>query len=320
MNSDNGKKKSMIKADDIVVRFGDVTALDSFSVDIPSDVVGLLGPNGAGKTTFIKTLLGLVQPERGKIYIKGLRKTGDLRALRDMVGYMPEDECLIEAKNAFELVSFMGRISGMGPSDAVQRGHEVLDFVGIGEERYRKIDSYSTGMKQRVKLAQAIVHDPEILFLDEPTNGMDPEGKEEMLELIKKIGDTGKTIIMCSHLLHEVEQIAEHVVIINRGRLLRAGDMDEILMGKEGILKIKIRGEPDDMSAFVAELKEGYDVLNMVNEGGQLSVVLDGVESSNELFKLAEVSNIQIRSYRPHMLSLEDVFMDAFEGVKVDGD
>ncbi len=312
--SEQRKIKKIISIKDLVVRFGDVTALDSFSVDIPSDVVGLLGPNGAGKTTFIKTLLGLVQPERGKIFIRGLKKTGDLRALRDMVGYMPEDACLIGVKNAFELVSFIGRISGMDSKDAVQRGHEVLDFVGIGEERYREITSYSTGMKQRVKLAQAIVHDPEILFLDEPTNGMDPEGKGEMLELIEKIGDTGKTIIMCSHLLHEVERIAEHVVIIDQGRLLRTGDMEEILMGKEGILKIKIRGEPDTMSAFVTKLEEEYDVVNLINEGGQLSIVLDGGENSTDLFKLAEISNVQIRSYRPHMLSLEDVFLDAFKG------
>lgn len=310
------RTSKVISTKDLVVRFGDVTALDSFSVDVPRGVVGLLGPNGAGKTTFIKVLLGLVEPDRGDIFIKGMDDGADLRRLRDIVGYMPEDECLIGRKNAFELVSLMGKISGMESKDAVQRGHAVLDFVGLGEERYRKISSYSTGMRQRVKLAQAIVHDPEILFLDEPTNGMDPEGKEEMLDLIEKIGRTGKTLLVCSHLLHEVEEVAEHVVIINEGRLLRQGNMGNILKGKEGKVQIKVRGEQEATDRFLKMLEKDHNILNKINEAGQLSIIIGEIEKSSKIFKIAETSGVHIRSYRPHTLSLEDVFLEAFEGVK----
>jgi len=307
--------KKVISTKDLVVRFGDITALDSFSVDVPKGVVGLLGPNGAGKTTFIKVLLGLVEPDRGDIFVKGMDDRADLTRLRDIVGYMPENECLIGGKNAFELVSLMGKISGMESKDAVQRGHAVLDFVGLGEERYRKISSYSTGMKQRVKLAQAIVHDPQILFLDEPTNGMDPEGKEEMLGLIEKIGKTGKTLLVCSHLLHEVEQVAEHVIIINEGRLLRQGYLKSILKGKKGKVQIKVRGDPEAMDRFLKMLEKDHNIINKINEAGQLSIIISGVNKSSTIFKMAETYGVHIRSYRPHTLSLEDVFLEAFEGV-----
>ncbi|MCK4757632.1 MAG: ABC transporter ATP-binding protein, partial [Thermoplasmata archaeon] len=164
MSEDSGSVFT-ISSKDVTVSFGQILALDNFSVNIPAGIVGLLGPNGAGKSTFIKTLLGLLVPDKGSMTIGGHDTQAELALVRDMIGYMPEHDCLIDNFTAVELVSYMGQISGMVKRDAIPRSHEVLDFVGIGEERYRVISSYSTGMKQRVKLAQAIVHDPKILFL-----------------------------------------------------------------------------------------------------------------------------------------------------------
>ena len=217
------QKDTTITAKKVCVRFGQVVALSDFSVNIPKGVVGLLGPNGSGKSTFIKTALGLVQSQSGSIRIDGHDPVTEMLTVRDMIGYMPEHNCLIGSKNAVELVSYMAQLSGMTKTDSIQRTHEVLDFVSVGEERYRQISSYSTGMMQRIKLAQAIVHDPPILFLDEPTNGMDPQGREDMLALVKKIGASDKSLLVSSHILHEVEKVSDYAVIIRDGNLIMEG-------------------------------------------------------------------------------------------------
>ncbi len=307
------KNTPMISARNLLVRYGKITALDSLTVDIPQGVVGVLGPNGAGKTTLIKVLLGLVTPHAGSFSVRG---TDDLR---DMVGYMPESHCLMGSMNAFELVSYMGRLSGMPGTEAIQRGHEVLDFVGLDEERYRTIDSYSTGMKQRVKLAQAIVHDPKILMLDEPTNGMDPPGRRDMLRLISRIGMFGKTILVSSHLLHEVEQICQHVMIIDEGKLLREGAMDQILSRDEGRYRLKVRGSPEELDGFSRAVGALYGVVSLFDEKGQTTMVLEGVKGGGEILTAARDTGVQIRYFRPDVLSLEDIFMEVFSGGDVGG-
>ncbi len=305
--------KPKIQARDLLVRYGRVIALDSFTADIPEGVVGILGPNGAGKTTFIRVLLGLTEPQRGTYFING-SSSSDLHDIKDIIGFMPENECLKGGMNAFDMVSYMGSLSGMSSTDAIQRAHEVLDFVGVGEERYRDISSYSTGMKQRVKLAQAIVHDPEILMLDEPTNGMDPEGREEMLDLIEKIGMFGKTILVSSHLLHEVEQVCGYAAIINDGKLLRQGNIEELLQVEDGRYRIKVRGSKGSIDGFVKGLNKKYDVEDRVDEVEQATIVIKGVDDSDELMELVKNSRVKIRYYRPDILSLEDVFIETFEG------
>ncbi|MFW6041144.1 MAG: ABC transporter ATP-binding protein [Thermoplasmatota archaeon] len=310
MSSEN----SMIEAKNILVKYGNVIALDSFSAEIPSGIVGILGPNGAGKTTLIKVILGLIKPDRGELLFEGVNIQENLSSIRDMVGYMPEDECLIGDMDAFELVSYFGRMSGMLLNDSVKRSHEVLDFVGIEEERYRDIESFSTGMKQRVKLAQAIIHDPQILLLDEPTNGMDPEGKGEMLSLISKIGKSGKTVLVSSHLLHEIEKIAEHVVIIRDGKLIKSGSLNEILRPEEYRFKIKIRGDSDRISKFKEMIDDNYEIIEASDEGGQESIIIRGVKRSGPIFDLINKLELQVRYYRPDILTLENVFIEAFQG------
>ncbi len=310
----------LIETKDVRVTYGRIIGLDHFTADIPKGIIGLLGPNGAGKSTFIKSLLGLVEREHGSIKIKGLDPEKELTKIRDMIGYMPEHECLIDQMNSVKLVSYMARISGLKSNRAKQRTHEILDFVGLGEERYREISSYSTGMKQRVKLAQAIVHDPEILFLDEPTNGMDPEGREEMLSLIKKIGKSGKTIIVCSHILNEVEKVSEYIFIINDGRKLLEGSIESLIEGDEGRYRIKVRGEKDFLENFIEHLKESYEISSPQYEGEQLELIVDGVEDNKHIFEIADELNVQLRSIRKHKLTLEDVFVDAFERGDLYGD
>ena len=205
---------------------GGVTALDALSVEIGEGVIGLVGANGAGKSTLIKILLGLLEPTDGEATVLDLDTRTDGARIRELVGYMPEHDCLPPDVSATEFVSHMARVSGLPAGAARERTADVLRHVGLYEERYRPIGGYSTGMKQRVKLAQALVHDPRLLFLDEPTNGLDPAGRDEMLALIERIGrDFGIAVVVASHLLGEIERVAGWLVAIDAGRLLRTAPL-----------------------------------------------------------------------------------------------
>ena len=297
----------------VTVSYGQILALDNFSVNIPSGIVGLLGPYGAGKSTFIKAILGLLTPDKGQITIAGHDPFTEGTLVRDMIGYMPEHDCLIESFTAIDFVSYMGQISGMKKRDAMPRSHEMLDFVGIGEERYRLISSYSTGMKQRVKLAQSIVHDPQILFLDEPTNGMDPQGREEMLNLIKKISDSDKSILVSSHILHDMEKVSENALIISNGRLITEGNLEVLLAGKENLKVVKVRGPELARQSFAKSLSDSYDVQSVTEESGQTSILFMNSGDGNDLFKLSKEEKVQLRAYYPEKATLEDVFINTLE-------
>lgn len=309
-----------ISARDVTVTFGPVTALDGFTADIPRGIVGLLGPNGAGKSTFIKSSLGLLTQDKGTILVGGLDSRTESLQIRDFVGYMPEHDCLIPSVNAVELVCYLGMISGMVSRDAMQRSHEMLDFVGIGEERYRPIKSYSTGMKQKVKLAQAMVHDPKLLFLDEPTSGMDPQGREEMLDLVTKMASSEKTILVSSHILQDVERICDYAVIIDSGKLVRSGEMKSLLAGEADVQSLTIRGSTAALSQYVRALEQVCQVIEKRDEAGQqLTMSVRGCGDGRKVFKLAAENGVQVRSFRPERLDLEEVFLHAFRGGGKDG-
>ncbi|HEY3420049.1 MAG TPA: ABC transporter ATP-binding protein [Methanomassiliicoccales archaeon] len=305
-----------ITSTDVVVRYGQIMALDHFSVAIPHGIVGLLGPNGAGKSTFIKAVLGLVQPQSGSITISGLDSRVDTLAIRDRVGYMPEHDCLIDAMPGVELVSYMGRLSGMAKGDSIPRSHEVLDFVGIGEERYRPVGSYSTGMKQRVKLAQAIVHDPDIMFLDEPTNGMDPNGREEMLELIGRIAASDKSILVSSHILHDVEEVCKEAIIINNGRVVVKGPLETLLSQGSDRKSIKVKGTPDRIRSFIEALGKYHNIITVTDHFGLATIVFLNPGGSRPVLELAHDLGVQVRSYLPDRITLEDVFIKAVTEVR----
>ncbi len=314
------KDSTTIVSRNVTVSYGPVTALSDFSVKVPSGIVGLLGPNGAGKSTFIKAVLGLLVPARGRIEIMGRDSQSESLAVRDMIGYMPEHDCLMDTFTAVELVSYMAQISGLQRSDAMPRSHEMLDFVGLGEERYRPISSYSTGMKQRVKLAQAIVHDPKVLFLDEPTNGMDPQGREDMLSLIGKIRESDKTILVSTHILDDLERVSDHAIVIGDGRLITQGNMAKLLEGTESLRVIKARGGKEPMENFIKSLKESFEVRAILEEGGQYKIVIINGGDGGPVFKLCREGNVQLRAYYPEKVSLEDFFIGAVKGGGKDGD
>jgi len=218
--------ESLIRTEGLTKRFPRVTALDTLSVSVGTGVIGLVGANGAGKSTLIKILLGLLEPTAGRAQVLGMDVATSGAELRARVGYMPEHDCLPPDVSATEFIVHMARMSGLPPSPARERTADTLRHVGLYEERYRPVGGYSTGMRQRVKLAQALVHDPRLVFLDEPTNGLDPTGRDEMLGLIRRIGtDFGISVLVASHLLGELERICDHVVIIDSGRLLRSSDI-----------------------------------------------------------------------------------------------
>ncbi|MFE5737477.1 ABC transporter ATP-binding protein [Streptomyces celluloflavus] len=219
---------TVIVTESLSKRYPRVTALDRLSVDIAPGVTGLVGANGAGKSTLIKILLGLAPATEGTAHVLGLDVTKDGSTIRERVGYMPEHDCLPPDVSATEFVVHMARMSGLPPTAARERTADTLRHVGLYEERYRPIGGYSTGMKQRVKLAQALVHDPQLVFLDEPTNGLDPVGRDEMLGLIRRVHtDFGISVLVTSHLLGELERTCDHVVVIDGGKLLRSSATDE---------------------------------------------------------------------------------------------
>lgn len=232
--------------------YGPVTALDALSVTIAPGITGLVGANGAGKSTFVKVLLGLVDPTSGEASVLGHDIVRERRAIRELVGYMPEHDCLPPEMSATEFVSFMARCSGLPATAARERAAEVLRHVGLFEERYRPMGGYSTGMAQRVKLAQALVHDPRLLILDEPTNGLDPAGRDEMLALVERTGrEFGIAVLVSSHLLGELERICDQVVLIDGGRLVRAESIRN-LTGETGTLVVEVDGDGAAIAATLS--------------------------------------------------------------------
>src|SRR5690348_6738830 len=246
---------SVVELQRVTVRYGARTALQDVSAAFPTGAVGLLGPNGAGKSTMLRALLGFVPPTEGQMTVLGLDVAKSPLAVRARVGYMPETDGHIPGMNAVSFVAFCGELAGLPRADAMQRAHEVLFYVGLGEARYRNLETYSTGMKQRIKLAQALVHDPDLLFLDEPTNGMDPKGREEMLALIADIArNKGVNLILSSHVLPDVEYVCDRVVVLDKGRIAAAGPIDGLKQprGRMYELRVKTHG---DLEAFFDRLK-----------------------------------------------------------------
>jgi ABC-2 type transport system ATP-binding protein len=262
----------MVETNGLTMRYGGrITALDELTVAVEPGVIGLVGANGAGKSTLIKILLGLLTPTAGSVRVFGLDPAADGAAIRARVGYMPESDALAPDLSAVEFVTHLARMSGLPKTAARERASETLRHVGLYEERYRQVGGYSTGMKQRVKLAQALVHDPDLLLLDEPTNGLDPAGREAMLALIDRIGhEFGISVVVCSHLLGEVERICDTLVAIDAGRLLRA-DRIAAMTTQQGVLAVEVDEGGEALASRLAA-----DGLAVARDGRVLLVPLAG--------------------------------------------
>ena len=223
------------------------------SAAFPAGAVGLLGPNGAGKSTMLKALLGLIKPDNGRITVLDLDVAPRRLEIRARVGYMPENDAHIPGMSAVAFVAYCAELSGLPSADAMQRAHEVLYYVGLGEARYRNVETYSTGMKQRIKLAQALVHDPDLLLLDEPTNGMDPKGRDDMLALVRDIAHNKNiSLILSSHVMPDVESVCDAVVVMNRGQVVMQGPIASLKKPAGHIFEVRIKGDRD---AFVERLR-----------------------------------------------------------------
>jgi ABC-2 type transport system ATP-binding protein len=258
----------------------------------------------------LKALLGFVKPAEGRMTVLGLNVADRPLEIRARIGYMPESDAHIPGMNAVSFVAYCGQLAGLPPVDAMQRAHEVLYYVGLGEARYRNIETYSTGMKQRIKLAQALVHDPDLLFLDEPTNGMDPKGRDEMLELIRDLAhNKGVNLILSSHLLPDVEYTCDRVVVVDKGSVAAAGPI-EALKGPAGrVYELRVKGENAE---FIAVLRrEGYECHDTDEDVMRVFVPGAASEGARILFQLAAREGAQIRHLRPSVPTLEDVFARA---------
>ncbi|ARU41706.1 hypothetical protein CCB80_11365 [Armatimonadetes bacterium Uphvl-Ar1] len=303
---------AVVTLENLTVQYGRFTALRDFSVAVPEGCVGLLGPNGAGKTTMLKTMLGFIKPAGGRGDVLGLEVGRDGMAIRQAVGYMPEQDCHIPGMNAVQFVAYAGELAGMPRNHAVRRAHEVLEYAGLGEARYRAIESYSTGMKQRIKFAQALVHGPKLLLLDEPTNGLDPKGRHEMLDLVRDISQNkGVNVLVCSHLLPDIERTCDSVVVIAGGQMKLQGSVSDLRGLNSNAVDVELREKSGEF--LQAAARHGFELVSAKGTWYRLAAVGGHEELSKKVFLASREAGAQIRGLKPGARSLEEAFMEAID-------
>jgi ABC-2 type transport system ATP-binding protein len=301
----------VVTLDHVTVAYGRSRALQDVTTAFASGAVGLLGPNGAGKSTMIKALLGFIVPEQGRMRILGLDVAVSSLEIRARVGYMPESDAHIPGMNAVSFVAYCGELAGLPRVDAMQRAHEVLFYVGLGEARYRNVETYSTGMKQRIKLAQALVHDPDLLFLDEPTNGMDPRGRDEMLDLVRDLAHhKGVNLVLSSHVLPDVEYACDDVVVMDKGRIAIAGPIAALKQPRGRVFELRVKTPTGDFEPFFERLRAAGLECHATDED-VVRVFVPGEGGARDVFALAAAAHVQVRHLRASVPTLEDVFARA---------
>lgn len=292
------------------VTFGRRQILRNLRGDLRGKAIGLLGPNGAGKTTLIHTLLGFHRPSAGSAQIFGLNVVDDAKQIKSLVGYMPERDSFISKMSAVHFVRLMAELSGLPADAALERAHEALFYVGLGEARYRRLETYSLGMKQLAKLAQAIVHGPKLIFLDEPTNGLDPPARLRMIKLIREIRDSGQAnILLSSHLLLDVEECCDEILILREGQIAVYCNLEEERKSNRKFLMLETRG---DQTRFVEALANLGCEYALTSQHRLKLVLQDGVEV-RDLYRLAAQEKVQLRRLTYKRDSLEDIFLKAME-------
>ncbi|HLQ51241.1 MAG TPA: ABC transporter ATP-binding protein [Terriglobales bacterium] len=300
----------IIEFDGLTVNLGGREILHGLSGALNGKAIGLLGPNGAGKSTFINTLLGFHKPSKGTVRVHGRDVCSEAMAVRRMIGYMPENEAFIAGMSGVRFVRYMAELAGLPAEEALERAHEAFFYVGLGEARYRKLGTYSLGMKQLTKLAQAIAHGPNLLLLDEPTNGLDPPARLRMLQLIREIRDTpGMNLVLSSHLLHDVEECCDEVLILNDGRIAALCNLEEERKANRKFLELETTG---DENAF-AEAAKGMGCECALFSRGRMKIVLPNEIELRQIYRLAAEKGVQIRRMNHRRDSLEDIFLRAME-------
>jgi len=300
----------VIELEGLGVRFGSRDILKGLTCSLSGRTIGLLGPNGAGKSTLINTLLGFYKPSSGTARIFGHDIRTDLKQIRSVVGYMPENDSFIANMTAVAFIRLMGELSGLPSEAALERAHESLFYVGLGESRYRKVGTYSLGMKQLAKLAQAIVHGPKLIILDEPTNGLDPPARQRMVRMIKEMRDAHDLhIVLCSHLLRDVEETCEEVLILKEGRIVHYSNLEEERRANKRFVEMEPLG---DGAALAAALEQMGCECAFSGAQRLKAVLSDGMEI-RDIYRLAAERDIQLRRLNFRRDTLEDIFLKAME-------
>jgi ABC-2 type transport system ATP-binding protein len=299
-----------IELDGLTVNLGGRPILVDLRASLRGRAIGLLGPNGAGKTTLLRTILGFFPPTAGNAEVLGFSLANEGKQIRAQIGYMPENDSYVAGMTAVHFVRLMAELSGLPPEPALERAHETLFYVGLGEARYRKLGTYSTGMKQMVKLAQALVHGPQLLMLDEPTNGLDPPARKRMLELVTDIRDRGEAhILLSSHLLRDVEMVCDEVIILKNGRIAATCDLEAERKANRSFVELELQAPSDD---FARELT-GLGCELAVHETGRMKLVLPEGRTVRDLYTVADRLGVGIRHLDLKRDSLQDIFLRAME-------
>jgi ABC-2 type transport system ATP-binding protein len=295
----------LIELEGVEKRYGELRALKDVNLELEPGRIGLLGPNGAGKSTLLKVLLGLLDPDYGSVKVFDLDVARNPFDVRARVGYMPEGDSVLPELTALEFTTLAGELCGLPRSEALGRAHQVLHYVGLGEARYRRLGSFSTGMRQRARLAQALVGDPKLLLLDEPTSGLDPRGRDEMLALILDIPQrTGASVILSTHILPDVEKTCDQVVVVAGGEVLYAGQLAPLIAAEAGVYEVRGKGEPD---ALKKALEEGGCVVT--KDGSALEVRVPKGKDAKVILELAVGAGQQVRHLAPLTKTLERAFI-----------
>ena len=300
----------VITLDNLSVTFGGRPILKALNGELRGRSIGLLGPNGAGKTTLIHTLLGFHAPSAGTARIFGSDIRGDANQIKRLIGYMPERDSFISKMSCIHFVRFMAELSGLPPGAALERAHEALFFVGLGEARYRNVDTFSLGMKQLAKLAQAIVHGPKLIFLDEPTNGLDPPARRRMIRLIHEMIDSGTMhVLLCSHLLGDVEETCEEVLILKQGRIVHHSNLAEERLANKRFVEIETAGDPNGFGEMLA----GLGCPCVVDVKGRFKLELPADFDMRRIYRFAADRDLQLRRVSYRQDTLEEIFLKAME-------
>jgi ABC-2 type transport system ATP-binding protein len=300
----------IIDLDGLEVRLANRTILDGLTGALQGNVIGLLGPNGAGKSTLINTLLGFHAPSKGTARVFGLDAYRDRAQIRTGIGYMPENDSFIGNMNGVHFVRYMAELAGMPPNVALERAHEALFYVGLGEVRYRKVNTYSLGMKQLVKLAQALAHGPRLLILDEPTNGLDPVARQRMIQLIKDIRKEGSIrLLISSHLLRDIDETCDEVLILKAGRIAALCNIEEERRSNRSFVELETVGATERFSVSIRGL--GCEVASF--PGGRIKLIIPDNIEARDLYMIASEQGVQIRRMNQRRDSLEDIFLRAMD-------
>ncbi len=294
----------LLRIDGLTKRYPSVTALDDLTIDVPRGRIGLVGANGAGKTTLFRLLLGLAHPTAGRIEVVGKDVAVDPIGVRTRLGFMPEHDCLPLDQTAADVVSTFGELGGLPARAARQRASDILDLVGLDEARFRPIGGFSTGMRQRTKLAQALVGDPELVLLDEPTAGLDPLGREEMLSLVARLGSFGISVLMATHLLDDVQLVCDHVVMIDAGRLVVAGSTDSLLE-RTGSVTVDVGSHAAELAA---EMRRGSIAASVAN--GLVEVPIESDADLDRVRDLVATLGLPLYGLSTRLTSLDEVFLE----------